>query len=180
MTQATPERSPLLTSATVKRWESISFTSTLYLHPILEALLEPTPNPLHDELRLGLQEALVNAAKHGNHLDPQKIVSVRHAKSRGYYWWVVSDQGDGFERPAVCACPDAGALPEDAFVSECGRGLFILHQVFDQVLWSEDGKEIYLAKQIRTTPLVVLSPAAFLKIAEALWHRWAPVPVRSV
>lgn len=180
MTQATSESSSPLTTATVKRWESISFTSTLYLRPILDALLEPTPNSLHDELRLGLQEALVNAAKHGNGLDPQKIVSVRHARSRGYYWWIVTDQGDGFERTAVCSCPDSGSSPEDMFVSECGRGLFILHQVFDRVLWSEDGKEIYLAKQIQATPFVVLSPAAFLRVVEGLWHRWAPVPIRGI
>ena len=90
------------------------------------------------------KEALVNAAKHGNQLDPQKIVSVRHAKFKGCYWWVVSDQGEGFERPIACHCPS----PDERAVSDCGRGLFILHQVFDQVIWSEDGKEIYLAKQI--------------------------------
>ena len=176
MTHATPESSLPLATTAVKRWESISFTSTLYLHPVLDALIEPTPDLLHDELRLGLQEALVNAAKHGNHLDPHKIVSVRHAKAKGYYWWVVADQGEGFEQPTVCHCPS----PDDDFVSECGRGLFILNQVFDRVLWSEDGKEIYLAKQIHTTPLVVLSPAAFLKVVETLWRRWAPIPIRSV
>lgn len=175
MTSINPESSSPTACATVKRWESVSFTSTLYLHPILDTLLEPAPNLLHDELRLGLQEALVNAAKHGNRLDPKKIVSVRHAKAKGYYWWVISDQGEGFERPLTCSCP----APDDKSVSECGRGLFILHQVFDQVLWSEDGKEVYLAKQVHTVPLVMLSPAAFLKIIEYLWRRWSPAAIRS-
>ena len=176
MIQNRPESSsPVAVSSAIKRWESISFTSTLYLRPILDALLEPTPNPLHDELRLGLQEALVNAAKHGNQLDPQKIVSVRHAKFRGCYWWVVSDQGKGFERPIACNCPSS----DERAVSDCGRGLFILHQVFDQVIWSEDGKEIYLAKQIHTVPLVILNPAAFLKIIESVWRKWSPIAIRS-
>lgn len=175
MIQPNPESSSPLASASVKRWESVSFTSTLYLHPILDALLEPAPDLLHDELRLGLQEALVNAAKHGNQLDPRKIVSVRHAKSKGYYWWVVSDQGEGFENPVTCSCPS----PDEASVSECGRGLFILHQVFDRVAWSEDGKEVYLAKQIRATPLLILSPAAFFKLVESLWRRWSPTAIRS-
>ena len=176
MTQASPEKSSTLDSSAIKRWESISFTSTLYLRPILDALIEPVPDPLQDELRLGLQEALVNAAKHGNQLDPQKLVSVRHARGKGCYWWVIADQGEGFERPSVCLCPS----PDEDFVSECGRGLFILNQVFDQVLWSEDGKEVYLAKQVRSTPFLVLSPAAFLKTIETLWRKWAPVPIRSV
>ncbi len=175
MTQARPESSSPAASSAIKRWESLSFTSTLYLRPIIDTLLELTPDPLHDELRLGLQEALVNAAKHGNHLDPKKIVSVRHAKAKGYYWWIVSDQGEGFERPTLCGC----LASDDKAVSECGRGLFILHQVFDQVLWSEDGKEIYLAKQVRTLPSVTLTPIAFLKLVESLWRRWTTIAIRS-
>lgn len=175
MISSKPDSSSPVASSAVKRWESVSFTSTLYLHPILDALLEPTPHLLHDELRLGLQEALVNAAKHGNRLDPQKIVSVRHARAKGYYWWIISDQGEGFERPATCSCPS----PDERAVSECGRGLFILHQVFDQVLWSEDGKEVYLGKQVRVMPLVILNPAAFFKIVESLWRRWSPTAIRS-
>jgi len=159
----------------ISRWESLSFTSTLYLRPILDALLEPAPTSLRDELRLGLQEALVNAAKHGNHLDPKKVVSVRYTKANGYYWWVVSDQGDGFERPSECHCPCADSLPDNPLVSDCGRGLYILHQVFDQVGWSENGKEIHLAKQFRRKPIVAfISPAAFFRIVEAWWRRWAP------
>ena len=162
---------------TISRWESLSFTSTLYLRPILDALLEATPSSLRDELRLGLQEALVNAAKHGNRLDPKKLVSVRYAKAHGYYWWIVSDQGEGFERPEICDCPCADSFPDNPRVSDCGRGLFILHQIFDQVSWSENGKEIHLAKQCHRTPIVMfISPVAFFRIVEGWWRRWVPKP----
>ena len=50
----------------------MSFASTLYLCPILDLLTASIPEELEPEIRLGLQEALVNAAKHGNHLDPAK------------------------------------------------------------------------------------------------------------
>jgi len=164
----------------ISRWESLSFTSTLYLRPILDALLEPTPLPLRDELRLGLQEALVNAAKHGNRLDPQKLVSVRYAKANGYYWWIVRDQGEGFEQPDKCLCPGTESLPDDLFVSDCGRGLYILNQIFDQVSWSENGKEIHLAKQLRRKPIAALvSPAAFFRMIESWWRRWSPTSARS-
>ncbi len=160
-----------------KEWESLSFASTLYLRPILDALLAPTPDLFHDELRLGLQEALVNAAKHGNRLDPQKIVSVRYAKVSGYYWWIVSDQGEGFEKPVACPCPSA----DHAVVSECGRGLFILHQVFDQVRWSDDGKEVHLAKQIKPSVLhSFVSPALLLRLIESWWRRRSPTSASSV
>ncbi|MGB3295285.1 MAG: anti-sigma regulatory factor [Phormidesmis sp.] len=166
-------------SPSVKKWESLSFTSTLYLCPILDALLEPTPNLLHDELRLGLQEALVNAAKHGNRLDPQKIVSVRHAKANGYYWWIVADQGEGFQGEELAqsvSCPTA----DSPFVSECGRGLYILHQVFDQVCWSDDGREVYLAKQLSPSLIAnLISPVFVLKAVESWWRRRSMTSIHS-
>lgn len=168
---------------TIKRWDSLSFSSTLYLRPILDALLAPMPGLLHDELRLGLQEALVNAAKHGNQLDPNKVVSVRYAKAGGYYWWIVSDQGKGFEQPKACPCPAGDSYLLDAhMVSDCGRGLYILHQVFDQVCWSNDGKEIQLAKQIKPAYpwLGLVSPASFLKQVELWWRRWSIDPMQSL
>lgn len=170
---AIPSESPFWPSSLWKnKWQSLSFTSTLYLHPILDTLIAPTPDLLHDELRLGLQEALVNAAKHGNQLDPAKLVSVRHAKVNGYYWWIVSDQGEGFKQPDSSCCPCPNGFSNSLLVSEGGRGLYILHQVFDQVRWSEDGREVHLAKQIRHLPVIgfVAAPFLFLKILEA-WRR---------
>lgn len=54
---------------------TISFASTLYLCPILDLLLSEIPPDLEPEIRLGLQEALVNAATHGNQLDTQKTIA---------------------------------------------------------------------------------------------------------
>lgn len=75
---------------------TISFASTLYLCPILDLLLAEIPYRWQAELRLGLQEALVNAAKHGNNLDPSKLVIVRFSLANNHYWWVIADQGCGF------------------------------------------------------------------------------------
>lgn len=128
------------------KWGSVSFASTLYLYPIIDTLLEHAPAAIHDELRLGLQEALVNAAKHGNQLDPGKTISVQYVRSGNCYWWVIADQGQGFKFPAQCHCgPEADS--ED-FIQECGRGLFILYQIFDEVRWSRGGQAVHLCKQI--------------------------------
>ncbi|MEM9136814.1 MAG: ATP-binding protein, partial [Cyanobacteria bacterium P01_F01_bin.42] len=71
-------RSSLL--ALKPRWKTIVFPSTLYLFPVLELLLQPVPLSHQADIRLGLQEALVNAAKHGNGLDVQKSVEVKFSR----------------------------------------------------------------------------------------------------
>lgn len=132
------------------KWDKLSFASTLYLYPIIDTLLERAPSRMRDELRLGLQEALVNAAKHGNSLDPSKHVSVQYAEIQGCYWWVITDQGNGFELPHGCrVCPEG--VDSDS-MDDCGRGLFILHQIFDQVYWSPKGNEVSLCKRFSRWP----------------------------
>jgi len=129
-----------------QRWSTLSFVSTLYLCPILDLLLVEVPSSWRWELRLGLQEALVNASKHGNRLDPTKKVSVRFARCGDLLWWVIADQGPGFAFP--CDCNDApSAHPKQS--GECGRGLYILYQVFDQVRWHQGGREVHLCKQVQ-------------------------------
>ncbi|MFM6190895.1 MAG: ATP-binding protein [Planktothrix sp.] len=147
-----------LTSRPVKRnWVTISFASTLYLCPILDLLLAEIPDQLQAEVRLGLQEALVNAAKHGNQLDPSKTVVVRFCVIQDHCWWIISDQGCGFKPPCQCQFHDDidcehntsdSDLPHDEH--ECGRGLYILYQIFDRVQWNRTGTELTLCKKMPT------------------------------
>lgn len=131
------------------RWQHVSFASTLYLCPILDCLLADIPNEEEAELRLGLQEALVNAAKHGNKLDPYKTIFVHFSISHSQGWWIISDQGSGFTPPDQCKTPPPPQkIPDEG--CECGRGLYILHQIFDQVYWNGDGTELRLFKAIKS------------------------------
>ncbi len=135
-------------------WGTISFASTLYLCPILDLLLAEVPEKLQTELRLGLQEALVNAAKHGNNLDPGKLVVVRFSLIDNQYWWVISDQGTGFTPNCDFDSNPEDHLPPDE--SESGRGLSLLRQIFDQVEWNRKGTELRLCKQLETRPRLSL------------------------
>lgn len=135
-------------------WGTISFASTLYLCPILDLLLADIPTKLQAELRLGLQEALVNAAKHGNNLDPSKLVVVRFSLIDNQYWWIISDQGNGFTPCCNAHNDPTDFLPPDE--SENGRGMSLLHQIFDQVQWNRKGTELRLCKQIETRRLLSL------------------------
>jgi anti-sigma regulatory factor (Ser/Thr protein kinase) len=126
------------------------------LIPILDLLLAEIPPHWRAEVRLGLQEALVNAAKHGNQLDPSKTVLVRFSSVANHYWWVISDQGNGFKSARGCSADNNRRLPCDE--RECGRGMYILNQIFDQVQWNSEGTELRLSKRVHDIsrqPLVV-------------------------
>ncbi len=130
-----------------RRWGSVSFASTLYLCPILDLLLAKVPKCIRGDVRLGLQEALVNAATHGNNLDPHKTISVQFFFFENQYWWIISDQGSGFSEKFIEMLRLPDEVPEEH--RENGRGLYILHQIFDQVKWNTDGTELQLCKQIK-------------------------------
>jgi anti-sigma regulatory factor (Ser/Thr protein kinase) len=140
------------------QWQKISFSSTLYLYPILDLLISRVPPSLHSEIRLGLQEALVNAALHGNALNPSKSITVEYSQTYQAYCWVITDQGKGFTKPlsschgTTLDCPDCLSqwFPPDE--SEHGRGLGILKQVFDQVHWNAQGTQIRLSKKVPPRP----------------------------
>lgn len=131
------------------KWSTMSFTSTLYLCPVLDLLLVNVPPEWQAEVRLGLQEALVNAAKHGNKLDPTKTIIVKFTVTSSEYSWVIADQGQGFA--AECRCLnsrqiEAPTLPIDE--AENGRGFSILHEIFDGVHWNRDGTQLTLSKAV--------------------------------
>lgn len=128
---------------------TMSFTSTLYLCPVLDLLLADIPDELQPEIRLGLQEALVNAAKHGNQLDPSKSIVVHFSITKDKYSWVISDQGKGFSSQCSCSDHHLEELPPDE--SENGRGFCLLYEIFDQVQWDQQRTQLKLCKQVKKT-----------------------------
>jgi len=127
----------------------MSFTSTLYLCPVLDLLLVNVPPEWQAEVRLGLQEALVNAAKHGNKLDPTKTIIVKFTVTSSEYSWVIVDQGKGFGEGYKCLRSrhtKAKTLPQED--AENGRGFSILHEIFDGVHWNRDGTQLTLSKAV--------------------------------
>ncbi len=119
---------------------TLCFDSTLYTMPILDLLVANVPNSWRHELRLGLQEAIVNAVKHGNKYDKTQKVTIDFFMAWDSYHWVVKDRG----------C-ETKPLPEPhnpCAESDCGRGVFIMHQIFDYVHWNQKERKLHLFKQI--------------------------------
>lgn len=123
------------------RWADFITPSTLQLAPLLDLLLEPlrlTPDARMD-LQLGLQEALVNAVRHGNGCDPCKCLRVRRILTPNWVIWQVQDEGPGI--PCEARQRELPANPE----ALTGRGLFIIHSCFDDVRWSGRGNRLQVA-----------------------------------
>ncbi|MBE9153558.1 ATP-binding protein [Cyanobium sp. LEGE 06113] len=122
------------------RWSDFITPSTLQLAPLVELLLEPVRClQLQAELQLGLQEALVNAVRHGNGCDPAKCLRIRRIETPRWVVWQVQDEGPGVPESARCC-----QLPL-ALDSCDGRGLFLIHHCFDDVRWSPRGNRLQLA-----------------------------------
>jgi len=79
-------------------WSNYEFESSLQLNEFVDQLLEPIKNSQSSYLiKLGLHEALVNAVKHGNKLDPNKNIRVRRIITPNWCVWQIQDQGNGLE-----------------------------------------------------------------------------------
>lgn len=92
-------------------------------------------------IKLSLEEALVNAIKHGNKLDPKKRVRVHAAISDRQCEIVIEDEGPGFDRSTV---PDPTA---DENLTKCsGRGLLLIEAYMTSVEYSKGGRRVRLLK----------------------------------
>lgn len=131
---------PALPRWPLVRWSDFITPSTLQLAPLLEILLEPVRcSQLQAQVQLGLQEALVNAVRHGNGNDPAKCLRIRRIETPRWLIWQVQDEGCGVPNTARQA-----HLPEHCDALG-GRGLFLIHQCFDDVRWSRRGNRLQLA-----------------------------------
>ena len=80
---------------------------------------------------MALREALANAIKHGNKLNPEKRVFVHLALQPGRELRIeVEDEGEGFN-PAAVADPTA----PDNLLRSSGRGVYYMRQFMDEVLF---------------------------------------------
>ena len=121
-------------------WRIYELKSSLKLNEFVELLLEPIKTSNSSYLiKLGLHEALVNAVKHGNKLDPKKNVRVRRIITPNWCVWQIQDQGNGLE-----IIKRNYNLPKKPS-SVCGRGLYIINECFDDIRWSNKGNRLQLA-----------------------------------
>lgn len=93
------------------------------------------------EVRLVLEEAIVNGLKHGNGGDPSKEVRVRYLVRAEAVFAEVEDEGPGFDPSEVADPTD----PENV-QRPCGRGLLLMRHYATWLHYHGRGNRLSLCK----------------------------------
>lgn len=97
--------------------------------------------PERSNLFIALDEAFVNAVKHGNKNDPTKLVRITAELSSKEARFTVEDEGEGFD---VDQIPDPRD-PENLFKSS-GRGVLLIYNIMDKVEYNARGNRLTMVK----------------------------------
>jgi serine/threonine-protein kinase RsbW len=92
-------------------------------------------------IKMAVEEALVNAIKHGNQMDQDKSVTIHYRAHAERFDVRITDQGPGFDPDDV---PDPTA-PEN-LERPCGRGLLLIRYYMSEVAFLDNGSTITMSK----------------------------------
>ncbi len=129
-------------------------SSLSLMHIILDYLLKRVEKlgvvkSEQSNLFVALDEAFVNAVKHGNKFDATKLVRIIAEVSRAEARFTIEDEGEGFD---VNSIPDP-LDPENLFKTS-GRGVLFIYNIMDEVKYNERGNRLTMIKK-RTDPEAV-------------------------
>ena len=97
------------------------------------------------KIHLAMEEIIMNAIKHGNQRDPNKLVTVTCEVAAGVFNADILDEGVGFDRDDV---PDPTQC--ENLLQESGRGLTIIENFMTSVEYIGAGNRVKISKQKST------------------------------
>ena len=98
--------------------------------------------PERSNLFIALDEAFVNAVKHGNKNDPTKILKITAELSPKEASFTVEDEGEGFdirEIPNHC--------DHENMFRTSGRGVLLIYNIMDEVEYNAQGTRVKMVKR---------------------------------
>lgn len=122
------------------------------MHIVLEYLMKrvETSGVVRAEqsnLFVALDEAFVNAVKHGNKYDASKLVRITTDVSKDEARFTIEDEGEGFD---VNSIPDP-LDPENLFKTS-GRGVLFIYNIMDEVVYNDRGNRLTMVKRSNSSP----------------------------
>jgi serine/threonine-protein kinase RsbW len=92
-------------------------------------------------VHLALEEAFVNAVKHGNRMDAAKKVRIDYCVAPDKVDISITDEGEGFD-PARVPDPRCG----ENIYKTSGRGLLLIRSYMDVAEYNERGNSLHMVK----------------------------------
>ena len=92
-------------------------------------------------VHLSLEEAFINAIRHGNKMDPKKKIKINCLVGLDKFEVSLTDEGNGFDPEGV---PDP-RYGENLYKTG-GRGLFLMRSYMDVVKFNERGNCVHMIK----------------------------------
>jgi len=92
-------------------------------------------------VHLALEEAFINAVRHGNKMEPSKAVKVDYAIEHDKIEIAVTDEGSGFD-PEVIPDPRYG----DNLYKPAGRGMLLMRSFMDVVEYTDRGNSVRMIR----------------------------------
>jgi serine/threonine-protein kinase RsbW len=138
---------PSLLSHTHEKIEFELPSDLALMNGVLQYLLERVAKmglitPERSNLFIALDEAFVNAVKHGNKNDPTKLIRVGAELSPKEACFTVEDEGEGFDVETI---PDPRD-PANLFKSS-GRGVLLIYNIMDEVEYNAQGNRVKMVKR---------------------------------
>lgn len=99
-------------------------------------------------VHLALQEAFINAVRHGNKMDPRRQVKIEYSIDSNKIEITVADEGDGFD-PRAVPDPRCG----ENLYKPGGRGLLLMSSYMDAVEHNQQGNSVCMVRQRERSPL---------------------------
>jgi serine/threonine-protein kinase RsbW len=93
-------------------------------------------------IHMALEEALINAVKHGNAGDPKKKLIVEYLITQEVFDATITDQGSGFVPDDV---PDP--RDEENLHKMSGRGILLIRAYMDVVEYNKRGNQLHILKR---------------------------------
>lgn len=104
------------------------------------------------EMKVILNELILNAVKHGNRGDCNKFVKISAGLIRNaYVVFVIEDEGNGYDHSCIQNKPQFPSDSEIQCMQETGRGIFIVSSLSDKVKFNKKGNRIIVLKKIFQT-----------------------------
>ena len=117
------------------------------MHAVLEYLTKRVEklgvvDPEQSNLFVALDEAFVNAVKHGNKFDAGKMVRITAEISPREARFTIEDEGEGFD---VNSIPDP--LDPTNLFKASGRGVLFIYNIMDEVQYNDRGNRLTMVKK---------------------------------